>query len=443
MGSSSSASRFEGLEARIEAVAELSKRGEFDGRRASSGPVLFQYPAMMVPSVQSAIFDAVLPALPDGAAVLDPFVGSGTTLDAARMRSLGFTGIDINPLAVLICAVKAGPLRCAEFVWRAVEVGMVAGSDWRLRPDCRFNGLEKWFREDVAMDLGRLRRAVLGVGDDSARDFLWVCLAETVRRVSNSRMSTCKLHIRRLDDLRRPLAVIDVFVETAERFAARLAQCRRDLPDSGGGRCRPVRLACDDVRTADDKVLPRRGFDLVVTSPPYGDNQTTVAYGQASYLPLRWIPASELARITDCRHPATAYETDTGSLGGSMRAPVGRAAPESEALAATLRKLADRPADRAKRVLRFVADLDHCLERIVAASAPGAVHVWTVGDRHVGGRRVPLRKIFSELAASRGLDKKGAITRTLPSQRRMAARNEHAPMMATEDSLVFVTPSSR
>ncbi|WP_420446059.1 hypothetical protein [Candidatus Poriferisodalis sp.] len=126
-----------------------------------------------------------------------------------------------------------------------------------------------------------------------------------------------------------------------------------------------------------------------------------------------------------------------------MRAPVGRAAPESEALAVTLRKLADRPADRAKRVLRFVADLDHCLERIVAASAPGAVHVWTVGDRHVGGRRVPLRKIFSELAASRGLDKKGAITRMLPSQRRMAARNEHAPMMATEDSLVFVTPSSR
>ena len=436
----SSASRFEGLESRVRAVARRSKRGEFDGPGSPSGPVLFQYPAMMVPSVQSAIFDAVLPALPDEAAVLDPFVGSGTTLDAARLRSLEFTGIDINPLAVLICAVKAGPLRCAEFVWRAVEAGMVARSDRRLNPDCRFNGLEKWFREDVAMDLGRLRRAVLEVVDDSARDFLWVCLAETVRRVSNSRMSTCKLHIRRMDDLRRPLAVIDVFVETAEQFAARLAEYKGNLPDSGGGRCR---LVCGDVRTADDRALPCCGFDLVITSPPYGDNHTTVSYGQASYLPLRWIPASELARITDSRHPETAYETDTGSPGGSMKASKRRTAPESETLAVTLQSLSDRPADRAKRVQRFVADLDHCLERIVDACAPGAVHVWTIGDRHVGGRRVPLRQIFCELAASRGLQHKGAITRALPSQRRMAARNEHAPRMAAEDSLVFVTPSSR
>ena len=423
-------------------MARLSRRGKFDGLGASSDPVLFQYPAMMVPSVQSAIFDAVLPALPDGAAVLDPFVGSGTTLAAARLRSLEFTGIDINPLAVLICAVKAGPLRFAEFVWRAVEAGMVARSDRRLNPDCRFNGLEKWFREDVAMDLGRLRRAVLGVGDDSARDFLWVCLAETVRRVSNSRMSTCKMHIRSMDDVRRPLAVIDVFVKTAERFAARLAEYKWDLPDSDGGRCRPVRLVCGDVRTADDRALPRRRFDLVVTSPPYGDNHTTVPYGQASYLPLRWIPASELARITGSRHPETAYETDTGSLGGSMREPKCRAAPESETLESTLRSLSHYPADRAKRVQRFVADLDHCLERIVEASAPGAVHVWTIGDRHVGGRRVPLRKIFGELVASRGFEQKGVIPRTLPSQRRMAVRNEHAPRMDREDSLVFVAPMS-
>ena len=92
---------------------------------------------------------------------------------------------------------------------------------------------------------------------------------------------------------------------------------------------------------------------------------------------------------------------------------------------------------------RFVEDLDHCLERIVEAPAPGAVNVWTIGDRHVGGLPVPLRKIFCELAASRGLHKKGAITRALPASRRMAPRNRYAPRMAAEDSLVFVMPTSR
>ena len=123
-------------------------------------------------SVQSAIFDAVLPALPEGAAVLDPFVGSGTTLDAARLRSLEFTGIDINPLAVLISTVKAGPLRCADFVWRARAAGLAARSDWRLGLDHEFAGLAKWFRVVVAVDLARLRRAILEVDDEPDSGFL-------------------------------------------------------------------------------------------------------------------------------------------------------------------------------------------------------------------------------------------------------------------------------
>ena len=443
MGSSPGASRLEGLEARIGAVARLSRRGELDSPGVSPGPVLFQYPGKMAPSVQSAIFDAVLPALSDEAAVLDPFVGSGTTLDAARLRSLKFVGIDINPFAVLICAVKAGPLCPAEFVWRAVEAGRVARSDWRLDPGCSFAGVGKWFREDVAVELGRLRRAILEVDDHSTRDFLWVCLAETVRRVSNSRISTYKLHIRPPTELRRPLAVIDIFENVAKAFAEQLAAYKRVLPDSGRGRYRRARLVCGDVRTADHAALPPSSFDLVVTSPPYGDNYTTIPYGQASYLPLQWIPASELARITECRHPKTAYETDKGSLGGSMKDPEGRAAPGSPTLAVTLQGLSHLAAKRIKRVRRFVEDLDHCLERIIEASAPGAVHVWTIGDRHVGGRPVPLRKIFCELAASRGLQHKGAITRALPASRRMAPRNRHAPRMASEDSLVFAAATSR
>ena len=34
---------------------------------------------------------------------------------------------------------------------------------------------------------------------------------------------------------------------------------------------------------------PPNGFDLILTSPPYGDSQTTVAYGQFSRLSADWI----------------------------------------------------------------------------------------------------------------------------------------------------------
>lgn len=443
MGKSPGSSRFVGLDERLDAVAELSRRGEFDDRPAASGPVLFQYPAMMIPSLQSAIFDAVLPALPTSAAVLDPFVGSGTTLTEARSRSLGFTGIDINPLAVLVSSVKAGPMTTAAFLRHAQEVGMAAQADRRRCLGFTFSGLEKWFRDDVALALGRLRRAISNVDRPSARDFMWVCLAETIRRVSNSRLSTYKLHVRPQVELRRPLPVIDLFLEVAEGLAVRLASYKRSLPDSGRGRYRSARLMCGDVRSANARTLRSEAYDMVITSPPYGDNRSTVPYGQASYLPLRWIPASEIARSTKSEVPQTAYETDTSSLGGSMKPSPHRTPPESPTLSATLKHLDQLPPDRSKRVAHFVTDLDHCLERLVAASAPGAIHVWTVGDRHVGGRPVPLRAIFSEMAATYGLEQKAAIPRTLPSRRRMAARNEHAPRMAREDSLVFVKAAER
>ncbi|XZJ61947.1 hypothetical protein ACSXEL_17120 (plasmid) [Clostridium perfringens] len=35
--------------------------------------------------------------------------------------------------------------------------------------------------------------------------------------------------------------------------------------------------------------IPANSFDLLITSPPYGDSKTTVAYGQFSRLSLQWL----------------------------------------------------------------------------------------------------------------------------------------------------------
>ena len=68
---------------------------------------LLRYPAMMVPCMQGDIIDALLSATNTPCHVLDPFVGSGTIMTESLRRDLNFTGIDINPLAALICEAKA------------------------------------------------------------------------------------------------------------------------------------------------------------------------------------------------------------------------------------------------------------------------------------------------------------------------------------------------
>jgi hypothetical protein len=63
--------------------------------------------------------------------------------------------------------------------------------------------------------------------------------------------------------------------------------------------------------------------DVVITSPPYGDNITTVPYGQYSFLPLQWIDFNDIhpAAKKECLN--TTHEIDHRSLGGIRRIDAG------------------------------------------------------------------------------------------------------------------------
>ena len=60
-------------------------------------------------------------------------------------------------------------------------------------------------------------------------------------------------------------------------------------------------------------------FDLHVTSPPYGDNKTTVTYGQYSYLPLQWIDLQDIDERANKTFLSTTSQIDTLGLGGKIK----------------------------------------------------------------------------------------------------------------------------
>ena len=66
------------------------------------------YPAKFIPEIPGTLLDCLPP--PTGTRVLDPFMGSGTTLVEAQRRGYGAVGIDLNPIATLITRVRTGPL---------------------------------------------------------------------------------------------------------------------------------------------------------------------------------------------------------------------------------------------------------------------------------------------------------------------------------------------
>ena len=403
---------------------------------------LTQYPAMMVPAMQAVLIKAVTKFDKGVKRVLDPFAGSGTTLVECMRMGLDYEGQDINPLAVLFCRVKAGPFHVKKLEDVSKEVIELACMDRGRKIEAEFPGLEKWFCPDAITQLSRIRRAIRRIDHGWCRRVLWSGLAETVRLTSNSRTSTFKLHIRSKDDLEsRKVIPIETFNTVVSNITKRLHEEAIALKDTGRLTKNGFYLGDLQIRLWDSTKSRSDGdlLDLLITSPPYGDNSSTVPYGQYSYLPLQWIDLEDIDESASAWCLRTTHEIDTKSLGGSRKnavKDVETLLESSPILKHTLDRLRKLPADREARVAAFCRDLDSCLKPVVTMLKRGAYMIWTIGNRRVGGKPIPTDIILQELLVAIGVLPVTRVERKIPTKR-MATRNSIAKTMRSEAILVF------
>lgn len=404
------------------------------------GHGLFQYPAMMVPQVARAVLEQACMVHPEIERVSDPFAGSGTILTESMLRGLSFSGTDINPFAILLCRVKAGPFFVDALAERVPQVITRIEADVRNKVDVDFTNRNKWFQSDVQIALSKIRRAILREDSLWARRFFWICLAEAVRLTSNSRTSTFKLHVRSDEEIiARNCDAVDIFKKAVARNFQHIKNQAEYLRKEGNLKCGHYRKEVDimlgDTRQVEQSILS----DIILTSPPYGDNTTTVPYGQYSFLPLQWI---ELADIDPAANPdclLSTYQIDSQSLGGSKRIKKSdheALADRSQTFRCFLGQLKDQPSERANRVTAYFRDLDTCLDPILSGLRPGGLMVWVIGNRRVGRKRVPLDTILSELLAAHQARLLCRLSRRI-SSKRMASKNNFADTISTEAILVM------
>ncbi len=81
--------------------------------------------------------------------------------------------------------------------------------------------------------------------------------------------------------------------------------------------------------------------DLLLTSPPYGDSRTTVAYGQFSRLSLQWLDYNK----------KTTTNLDSKSLGGRKKYQNNNQILKSESLHEIIYKISKIDKKRSKYVL--------------------------------------------------------------------------------------------
>lgn len=372
-----------------------------DNTRAYTHPI-HPYPAMMIPQVAGRLIDMF--AKPK-AVVLDPFCGSGSVLLEAFIRGYDSYGIDINPLSLLISKVKTTPINYTQLQNRLEDILEKATTVEKINNPDFFN-IDYWFKPQVVPKLASLRAAMELIRDKEIKYFFKVVFSFTVRASSNTRNSEFKLY--RIDDdklLNFNPDVIEIFKERAIQNINAMAELWNQFKKNG----MQVNILNEDTRY---RTSVKDGtVDIVITSPPYGDSRTTVAYGQFSRLSLQWLGFN-----------GNALDTDNRSLGGRLDVQNLHLGYRSPNLRYALDLISGIDKKRARDVMAFYVDLNKCFTELSRVVRKGGFLCMVVGNRTVKGIKLPTDEIVADFGEYTSFKHIETIIRKIPNKR-MPSKN--------------------
>jgi adenine-specific DNA methylase len=341
--------------------------------------------------------------------VLDPMMGSGTVLAVARSRGHLATGVDIDPLAVLISKAWTTAIDSDGVLGRAAQVlerargefsGMPVGDAYPRGADAetrRF--IRYWFDGHARRQLASLAKTISRVRDDRTRVALWCAF---------SRLIICKQSgASRAMDLShsRPHRVFDTaptkpfskFISAVDHVVENAIHSLR--ADRGPA----PRIHHGDARALP---LPNASIDLVLTSPPY---LNAIDYMRCSKFSLVWMGHS-IANLRRTR--AESVGTEVGAKEPSQ--------DEGHIRTIVMRlRLKERLSPRDVAILwRYIGDMCEALREVARVLAPNGRAVYVIGENTVRGTFIRNSVIVKAVAELSGLKLSSNRVRTLPADRR-------------------------
>ena len=374
------------------------------------------YPARMIPQIAGKLIDIYGM---DAQVLFDPYCGTGTSLVEGMIRGINVVGTDLNPLARLIAKAKTTLLEPA-----VVDARIAALSKHFLRykrnssqgmPEIEgIARIDFWFKPLVIEKLWYIRQFIQEIPDDAVRAFFNVAFSETVRESSNTRNEEFKLYRYDADKLERfNPDVFGIMSQKLVRNRKGLAHFMRIMENL---KCPPT-AEIYDFNTVDgispEYIMPA-SVDIVITSPPYGDSHTTVAYGQYSRLSAAWLGFREPEKI------------DRILMGGTRAKQAANI--HSDALHRALEQIHRQDPSRALEVVSFYNDLQLSIRHVAQAIKPDGYVCYVVGNRKVKGVVLPTDQIIRDMFAACGFEYIATYHRSIPNKR-MPLRN--SPTNAT------------
>jgi len=391
---------------------------------------IHSYPAMMIYPISRNILK-ILDEIRSFNTILDPFAGSGTVLVEAMINNINnIYGNDLNPLARLITKVKttivdeAELIQCKNNLFEKINckykkycnvineidnyiinikgLDITAKTGWGDNANIylkeylnlhnlnikipNFRNLGFWFRPKVILELQLLKDEIIKIKNSDIKDIFLVAFSETIRVASNKRNGEFKMYRM------TPEKILNFNPDVKNIFTKQLLKnIDKEIEFSKKVNTDSIKITItkDDAKLL--KNIPDNSIDLLITSPPYGDSKTTVAYGEFSRLSLQWL---ELYGTTE----ETIRNIDKNLMGGQKLKNSSNNLIHSDTFNNSFEKILNKDEKRAYDVYSFYYDMEKIIETLSNKMTKNSYQFWVVGNRTVKEENLKTDIIIKEIS---------------------------------------------
>jgi len=340
--------------------------------------------------------------------ILDPMLGSGTSLIAAKTQGHKAIGFDTDPLSVLIARVwcteideKSILKKSKQVVGRSIlrrrnikaQDAYPKGADKETREFIRY-----WFDTESRKDIKALTETISRLRDSEIRSVMWCVLSGLI--ITKDRGVSLARDISHS----RPHKVYEKSpINALESFECRVKKVIRSIPFRRGKNF--SQKASIEIGDARRLPIPDKSIDIVITSPPY---LNAIDYMRGHRMSLTWMGYS-MSNLRDIR---------SRNIGSEIS---GKIHMRQDFVEMALRKMGatNSISSHVKGMLaRYVVDMDRVLCEIARVLKRNGKGIIVVGDSTIKGGYIQNSKAIKYLAQRNGLMIRWSKKREIPDCRR-------------------------
>ena len=329
---------------------------------SKSYPNLHKYPATMLPQIGIAILKELNI---NGGRLLDPYCGSGSSfISAIESNIFDFEGYDCNPLAIFICKVKFTNINLEELNYE------LSNLENKVYSNKNSNDIEKyipiykninyWYSQENKYKLAFLKKNIFEIKNEDIRNFILLAFLDTSRMLSYTRNNEFKLYRMKIEDIE------NFNIDANDYFFTKLNENINHYKNYY------LKYSNKNIKSKFNQHSffyknNKSKFDVVLTSPPYGDSRTTVAYGQFSFFANMWLGNDYANKI------------DSILMGGKNKKEI----LDDSIISEQIYSIKNKDIKRAIEVSSFYMDLRESIENVAKSIKRGGYSIYVVGNRIV------------------------------------------------------------